>query len=113
MSKYEDALDWLIYRCMEPNDDYGGLDYEQVPYFEIESNIEPLRELIEMATPTKLRKTKHTRICPSCNRKMSNLKNAHPNIKFCTKCGQALDWDEGEENASAEKGKRGNRCVKT
>ena len=107
MNKYEDALDWLIYRCMEPNDDYGGLDYEQVPYFEIEVNIEPLRDLIDRATPTKLIKTKHTRRCPSCNRQMSNFKNAHPNIKFCPNCGQSLDWGE-DENYLKEGEQEGN-----
>lgn len=96
MNKYEEALDWLTWRCMEPNDDYEGLVYDQVPDFEIEANIEPLRELIERATPTKLRKTNFTRRCPSCNRQMSNLKNAHPNIKFCPNCGQALDWSEDD-----------------
>lgn len=30
--------------------------------------------------------------CPTCNRHMSDIKNAHPNIKFCPSCGQALDW---------------------
>lgn len=96
MNKYEKALDWLTWRCMEPSNDYEGLEYEQVPDFEIEANIVPLRELIERATPTKLRKTRFTRRCPSCNRQMSDFKNAHPNIKFCPNCGQALDWSEYE-----------------
>ena len=47
MNKYEEALDWLTCRCMEPNDDYEGLVYDQVPDCEIEANIEPLRKLIE------------------------------------------------------------------
>ena len=63
-------------------------------------------EQIQMkrATPTKLIKTKHTRRCPSCNRQMSNSKNAHPNIKFCPNCGQALDW--GEDENYLKEGKR-------
>lgn len=56
MNKYEEALDWLTLRCMEPNDDYEGLVYDKVPDFEIEANIEPLRELIEKATPKNLQK---------------------------------------------------------
>ena len=36
MNKYEEALDWLTFRCMEHNDDYEGLVYDQVPDFEIE-----------------------------------------------------------------------------
>lgn len=51
MNKYEEALDWLTWRCMEPNDDYEGLVYDQVPDFEIEANIEPLRKLIEKTKP--------------------------------------------------------------
>lgn len=97
MNKYEEALNWLTLRCMEPNDDYEGLVYDQVPDFEIEANIEPLRELIERATPTKLRKTSFTRRCPSCNRQMSDSKNVHLNIKFCPSCGQALDWSDYEK----------------
>ena len=96
MNKYEEALNWLTWRCMEPNDDYEEPVYEQVPDFEIEANIKPLRELIERATPTKLRKTSFTRRCPSCNRQMSDSKNVHLNIKFCPSCGQALDWNEYE-----------------
>ena len=41
INKYEEALNWLTMRCMEPNDDYDGLVYDQVPDFEIETNIEP------------------------------------------------------------------------
>jgi len=46
MNKYEDALDWLIYRCMEPNDDYEGAAYEQVPYIAKRNGMNPkqLRE---------------------------------------------------------------------
>lgn len=52
-----------------------------------------LRELVERATPKKLVATKCTRRCPSCNRQMSDINNAHPNMKFCPNCGQALDWE--------------------
>ena len=51
-----------------------------------------LQELVERATPKKLVATSHTRRCPSCNRQMSGINNAHPNRKFCSNCGQALDW---------------------
>lgn len=53
-----------------------------------------LRELVERATPKKLVATRHTRRCPSCNRQMSDINNAHPNMKFCPNCGQALDWQD-------------------
>ena len=43
MNKYEEALDWLTWRCMEPNDDYEEPVYEQVPDFEIEANIKPFK----------------------------------------------------------------------
>ena len=51
MNKYEEALNWLTLRCMEPNEDYDGLVYDQVPDFEIEANIVPLRKLIEKTKP--------------------------------------------------------------
>lgn len=50
-------------------------------------------KLVERATPKKLVATRHTRRCPSCNRQMSDIDNAHPNMKFCPNCGQALDWE--------------------
>lgn len=97
MNKYEDALDWLIWHCIAKNEYHEDeIVYERIKNFFIEPSIKPLRELIERATPTKLRKTSFTRRCPSCNRQMSNSKNAHLNIKFCPNCGQALDWSKGE-----------------
>ena len=97
MNKYEKALDWLTWRCMEPNDDYEGLVYEQVPDFEIEANIEPLRKLIEKTKPkyvvAKIMYRKGTPkieayLCPSCGAHVSK------NQKFCQNCMQSIDWSK-------------------
>ena len=97
MNKYEEALDWLTWRCMEPNDDYEGLVYDQVPDFEIEANIEPLRKLIEKTKPkyvvAKIRYRKGTPkieayLCPSCGAHVSK------NQKFCQNCMQSIDWEK-------------------
>ena len=97
MNKYENALDWLIWHCIAKNEYHeDDVVYERIKNSFIEPVIKPLRELIERATPTKLRKTRFTRRCPSCNRQMSDFKTAHPNIKFCPSCGQAIDWSKDE-----------------
>ena len=100
MNKYEEALDWLTFRCMEPNDDYEGLVYDQVPDFEIEANIEPLRELIEKATPKKptvavaSKEKDYCRwICPVCGR----LHNNNYPLSYCCDCGQKIDWRDYEK----------------
>lgn len=97
MNKYEEALDWLTLRCMEPNDDYEGLVYDQVPDFEIEANIEPLRKLIEKATPKKPSDASASEldgycdwICPTCGR--THLNDCP--LDYCSYCGQKIDWSD-------------------
>ena len=101
MNKYEEALDWLTCRCMEPNDDYEGLVYDQVPDFEIEANIEPLRKLIEKTKPKPVKKNMgklkdgtpyvKTYACPSCRNEVLI------NQKYCDRCGQKIDWSDYEK----------------
>lgn len=91
MNKYKEALntisDTLTYYMVRK-------DLELLPSDnEIYEAMATLRELVERATPKKLVATRHTRRCPSCNRQMSDINNAHPNMKFCPNCGQALDWE--------------------
>ena len=90
MNKYEEALDWLTWRCMEPNDDYDGLVYEQVPDFEIEANIKPLRKLIEKATSKKPKvATVSVKfgfcdwVCPTCGKVHLNIER----LQYCSSCG--------------------------
>ena len=114
MNKYEKALDWLTLRCMEPNNDYEGLVYEQVPDFEIEANIEPLRKLIEKTKPkyvvAKIRFRKNAPqieayLCQSCGAHVSK------NQKFCQNCMQMIDWSKefwrrGNEFTAYEEGEK-------
>lgn len=100
MNKYEEALDWLTWRCMEPNEDYEGLVYDQVPDFEIEANIEPLRKLIEKATPKKPTEADASEensycawLCPTCGR--THINN-YP-LNYCSDCGQKIDWSDYEK----------------
>lgn len=81
MDKYQEAMNYL----WNENKLYGTASRG---YLEI------LQVLVDKATPKKLVATRHTRRCPSCNRQMSDINNAHPNMKFCPNCGQALDWGE-------------------
>ena len=97
MNKYEKALDWLTWRCMEPNEDYDGLVYDQVPDWEIEANIEPLRKLIEKTKPkyvvAKIRFRNNAPqieayLCPSCGAHVIS------NQKCCDNCMQRIDWEK-------------------
>lgn len=97
MNKYEEALEWLTWRCMEPNDDYEGLVYDYVPDFEIEANIEPLRKLIEKTKPkyvvAKIKFIKNAPnidayLCPSCGTHVSKYQ------KCCQNCMQRIDWSK-------------------
>lgn len=97
INKYEEALDWLTLRCMEPKDDYEGLVYDKVPDFEIEANIEPLRKLIEKTKPKyvvakiKFRKNEpqiEAYLCPSCGAHVIS------NQKCCDNCMQRIDWEK-------------------
>ena len=95
MNKYKEALDEIKSIVLDKSGDgYRTPKYLQNFYF---SSCETLQELVERATPKKLVATRHTKRCPSCNRYMSDIKNAHKNIKFCPSCGQALDWRYEDE----------------
>ena len=97
MNKYEEALDWLTFRCMEHNDDYEGLVYDQVPDSEIEANIYPLRKLIEKTKPkyvvAKIKFIKNAPhidayLCPPCGAHVIS------NQKCCDNCMQRIDWEK-------------------
>jgi predicted RNA-binding Zn-ribbon protein involved in translation (DUF1610 family) len=95
MNKYQKAIeviDTLLHlMCGEERED-GYLPTME----EMSKSMYLLQELVERSTPKKLVATRHTRRCPSCNRQMSDINNAHPNMKFCPNCGQALDWRDEE-----------------
>lgn len=44
--------------------------------------------------PMKVRITASTKRCGRCNRQLSGIGNIHSTRKFCTGCGQAIDWSE-------------------
>lgn len=92
MNKYQEAIEVIdtllhLMRGEEREDGY------KPTMEEMSNSMDCLKELVERATPKKLVSTRHTRRCPSCNRQMSDINNAHPNMKFCPNCGQALDWE--------------------
>lgn len=92
MNEYQksiEVIDTLLHlMCGEEREDGYKPTME-----EMSKSMYLLQELVERATPKKLVATRHTRRCPSCNRQMSDINNAHPNMKFCPNCGQALDWE--------------------
>ena len=91
MNKYQEALNKIRNIVLdESGDGYHTQRYLQDFYY---SSCETLQELVERATPKKLVATRHTRSCPSCNRQLCDINNAHSYMKFCPNCGQALDWE--------------------
>lgn len=76
---------------------------EAIRCFKKWSNEEPFIEsyilaisALEKQIPKKLKITASTKRCASCNRQISGIGNIHPRRNYCTRCGQKLDWGEGE-----------------
>ena len=59
-------------------------------------NIEKIYEAIQKQIPKKIVTTTSTIRCPCCNKQITNRGCIKANIKFCSKCGQALDWSKDE-----------------
>ena len=88
MNKYKEALDRIVSTIIEEEAD-GYCEPRTAGDFCWESkNI--LQELVERATPKKLAATRHTRRCPSCNRQMSDVNNAHPNMSIVRSVANTL-----------------------
>lgn len=49
-----------------------------------------LQTMVEMP----VKKTTCTIRCPKCNKQITSKGALHKDIKFCWKCGQALNWEE-------------------
>lgn len=57
---------------------------------------ENLQELVDKATPKKIKDYNGVPICPVCNsvNYIHNEGGVESKNKFCSNCGQALDWSE-------------------
>lgn len=99
MNKYQEALETLKFEVFEE----GHCSY-------IEDEIKIAIEVLEKAIPKKLRITKGTGyktytcpICFACYANEGSFKFAQQRNKtygsdsFCSRCGNALDWSESEE----------------
>ena len=53
-------------------------------------------EALEKQIPKKVRITTSTKRCSVCGRQLSGIGNIHPERNYCQRCGQAIDWEEGE-----------------
>ena len=53
-------------------------------------------EAMKKQIPMKVKVTTSTKRCAVCNRQLSGIGNIHSERKYCQKCGQAIDWTEGE-----------------
>lgn len=93
MNKYQEALEHII-KCDRED---CGMSYLSDAY---RNDLSVLRELVDKATPKKpINKATYnyddipfTALCPNCK---ENLGYESKNIiKYCYKCGQALDWSD-------------------
>lgn len=59
-------------------------------------------EALQKQIPKALFKTKETLRCPICKRHITNTGQKKESIKYCCKCGQALDWDSVQVEEKVE-----------
>lgn len=92
IEKIEKEKVLLCHGCMHPSMVGWCENYCQMPEaFDIA--IEALEKQIPMA----VKETTSTKRCGRCGRQLSAIGNIHPEIRYCAKCGQAIDWGEKEE----------------
>lgn len=95
MNKYEDALMTLFCKA-HTNDEVCEANKctkdESCLECNIQKAFEKLQELVEKATPKKVKIfiAFGERLCPNCRNHMIDL------YKYCPDCGQALDWSDEE-----------------
>jgi len=67
---------------------------EKLKKYEAIGTEEELREVMEKQRAKKpiLNKTMNIYFCPVCERRIN-----HAHSMFCSGCGQAIDWNEGEQ----------------
>lgn len=99
MNEYQKAYDRLAFNF--------GLDcLDEKLYPEEVEDFELFRELVERETPKKIqfnvpqqpflrkkygKNARYDGICPNCH------KSVYPGYKYCTNCGQKLDWGEKDD----------------
>ena len=85
--KSEEAIKYIIRHC---NPDYpnGKTEWETAINMAISA--------LEKQIPKKVRITTSTKRCSVCGRQLSGIGNIHPERNYCQRCGQAIDWEEGE-----------------
>ena len=90
MNKYQEALLNIRYYYAQSQ------KYKKLQKYNAIRQLETLQELVDKATPKKLKGWRVGRLlnrgiefnCPVCNR----LYNER--VNFCASCGQAIDWGE-------------------
>lgn len=68
---------------------------EEKPLYKELSNL--YRSALEKQIPKKLVETRCRLKCPSCNHILTDKGCIKPNLKYCYKCGQAIDFSEVTE----------------
>ena len=99
-NKYQEALDRLL------NDDYDFSHdfYEDDKATAMERDIDTLQELVDKATPKKIRyenapkpSMAYMYSCPNCGRMLGvNCKPTY--INYCDECGIKLDWSDENDS---------------
>ena len=88
MNKYQEALSNIRYYYAQSQ------KYKKLQKYNAIRQLETLQELVDKATPKKLKGWRVGRLlnrgiefnCPVCNRLYTER------VNFCSSCGQAIDW---------------------
>ncbi len=90
---------------MDAEESYRLILDEYYPTFKNELLDEALYtalDALQKQIPKALFKTKETLRCPTCKRHITNTGQKKENIKYCCKCGQALDWNSVQVEEKVE-----------
>ena len=86
MSKYQEALDYLVGELKGCDEAISDFEYQQELNAKRETAEKLLQELVDKTTPKKPYDKGDYYICPNCSNDRCVCG------KFCPNCGQALDW---------------------
>jgi len=84
MNKYEEAYE-VIGSIISKGLVIGKLE-------DLPKHFESFKEIVDRATPMKVKITGLVKFCPKCNKSVWQSDESN----FCFRCGKALDWSKDE-----------------
>lgn len=100
LKEAQEALDFLCNHAMEYVDDFDWEEnecgtYESICEDDLREYKKPLQELIDKATPKKTKYIGYDLYICQCGKSVG--KHFGKNTKYCSYCGQAIDWSDDYE----------------